>query len=180
VVRIASYEGVADHQSGGTLVSDLDETTHYFAASGSTGLRIDDLQLLGTYRWTAHVQSAVRARRIGWWPSHRFELQFDLGLTSTQSRIANSIALTKTLRAGRQRRGYRYGTVMVAALSTTFALAILPVQVEAQSCPCKVQMLMLEVSRALPPCRRFVAGRAISGHAEVAKARWNRGRIAQA
>jgi hypothetical protein len=76
------------------LVSDLDETTHYFAASGSTGLRIDDLQLLGTYRWTAHVQSAVRARRIGWWPSHRFELQFDLGLTSTQSRIANSIALT--------------------------------------------------------------------------------------
>jgi hypothetical protein len=76
------------------LVSDLDETTHYFAASGSTGLRIDDLQLHGTYRWTAHVQSAVRARRIGWWPSHRFELQFDLGLTSTQSRIANSIALT--------------------------------------------------------------------------------------
>jgi hypothetical protein len=47
------YEGVADHQSGGTVGS-VDKTTHYFSASISSGIRRGTLEVVGTYRWRSY------------------------------------------------------------------------------------------------------------------------------
>jgi hypothetical protein len=161
-----SYERVADHQSGGTLTTEVNRTTQYKSASAMIGIRRGDTRLLGSYQWQAYnddqqrpptwgrasldlrtvvdknirmilngytlvdggggsaqaeffsspelglwmsgffqtgqvyVNSTTDYNRVGvsfgmgWWPSHRFELQFEPGFTSAQQRSASSIALT--------------------------------------------------------------------------------------